>query len=325
MVQSTQWQVGQGHDPGTLLLGIEGLAVAAVEGDADEGEGRLVHVVIEEVGAAACPACGVLSSSVKEHVTTRPRDVPYGPDPIRLVWHKTRWRCRETLCPRKTFTECLPTVPARSRLTTRLRAECGQLVADTDSCVPAAGLWYGVSWPIAHAAYVAYVQPVLEQPLPDVRVLGIDETRRGKPKWAQDADTGRWQMVADWWQTGIVDALGTGGMLAQVDGRTSSSVTGWLDTQPDSWKSSITHVAIDLSGSYLKAVRSALPDAVVAADLFHLVRLANDTLTKVRQEATRTVRGRRGRAKDPEWANRRKLLTGHERLSEPASTRCGTS
>lgn len=158
-----------------------------------------------------------------------------------------------------------------------------------------------------------------------VRVLGIDETRRGKPKWAQDADTGRWQMVADWWQTGIVDALGTGGMLAQVDGRTSSSVTGWLDTQPDSWKSSITHVAIDLSGSYLKAVRSALPDAVVVADRLHLVRLANDTLTKVRQEATRTVRGRRGRAKDPEWANRRKLLTGHERLSEPASTRCGTS
>lgn len=84
-VRSRAWsrvrsgQVGQGHDPGTLLLGIEGLAVAAVEGDADEGEGRLVHVVIEEVGAAACPACGVLSSSVKEHVTTRPRDVPYGP------------------------------------------------------------------------------------------------------------------------------------------------------------------------------------------------------------------------------------------------------
>jgi len=96
LVQSTQSQVGRGHDPGTLLLGIEGLALATVEADTDEGEGRLVHVVTDDVGAAACPACGVLSSSVKEQVTTRPRDVRYGPDPIRLVWHKTRWRCRET-------------------------------------------------------------------------------------------------------------------------------------------------------------------------------------------------------------------------------------
>lgn len=39
-------------------------------------------------------------------------------------------------------------------------------------------------------------------------------------------------------------------------------------------------------------------------------------LTDVRQHATRDVRGRRGRKKDPEWANRRRLLTGHEHLTE---------
>lgn len=117
----------------------------------------------------------------------------------RSGWYGTRHGggAAKPLCPRKTFTECLPAVPARKRLTTRLRAECGQLAADTDSCITAAGTWYGVSWPIAHAAYVAHVQPVLEQPLPHVQVLGIDETRRGKPKWAQDPTTGRWQMVAE--------------------------------------------------------------------------------------------------------------------------------
>jgi len=54
--------------------------------------------------------------------------------------------------------------------------------------------------------------------------------------------------------------------------------------------------------------------SVVVADRFHLVRLANDMLTEVRQHATRELRGRRGRARDPEWANRRRLLTAHEHL-----------
>ena len=33
--------------------------------------------------------------------------------------------------------------------------------------------------------------------LPLVSVLGIDETRRGKPIWAQDPSTKRWVLVAD--------------------------------------------------------------------------------------------------------------------------------
>ena len=69
-------------------------------------------------------------------------------------------------------------------------------------------------------------------------------------------------------------------------------------------------MAIDLSASYAKAVRDALPDAVLVADKFHLVALGNQMLTEVRQHATRQARGRRGRKKDPEWAARRRLLLG---------------
>ena len=50
-------------------------------------------------------------------------------------------------------------------------------------------------------------------------------------------------------------------------------MTGWLAAQPDSWREQVTHVAIDLSASYAKAVRDALPDAVLVADKFHLVAL----------------------------------------------------
>jgi len=313
LVQRTHARARDGQRGATLLLGIEGLAVASVA--LEDGGGRVVDVVTDEETAAACPTCGVISTSVKERATTRPRDVPYGQDPIRLVWHKTRWRCRERACPRGSFTESLPAVPARSRLTTRLRAECGQHVAEGARCVLAAVDRYRVSWPIVHAAFIAHVDAQLAAPVPIVEVLGIDETRRGKPIWAQEPVTGRWHIVADRWLTGIVDAAGTAGLLGHVDGRTAEVVADWLKEQPQPWRAAVSHVCIDLSASYAKAVADALPEAVIVADRFHLVRLGNDMVTAVRQRATREDRGRRGRKKDPEWASRRRLLTAHERLS----------
>jgi len=76
-------------------------------------------------------------------------------------------------------------------------------------------------------------------------------------------------VVADRWHTGIVDAAGTGGLLADIDGRTAAKVAQWIAEQPDSWRAGITHVAIDLSASYLRAVTDALPNAVVVADRFY--------------------------------------------------------
>jgi len=156
-----------------------------------------------------------------------------------------------------------------------------------------------VSWPVAHAAFVAHVAPRLAEPLPAVEVLGIDETRRGKPVWAKDPVTGRWRLAADCWHTGIVDAAGTAGLLAHVDGRTAATVAEWVGAQPEPWRAGIKYVCMDLSASYLKAVTTALPDAVVVADRFHLVRLANDMLTELRQRVTREDRGRRGRNEGP--------------------------
>jgi transposase len=73
-------------------------------------------------------------------------------------------------------------------------------------------------------------------------------------------------------------------------------------------------VTVDLSASYAKAAREALPGAVLVADRYHLVQLANDMLTQVRQRVIRETQGRRGSKTDPAWAARRRLLTGHERL-----------
>jgi transposase len=56
----------------------------------------------------------------------------------------------------------------------------------------------------------------------------------------------------------------------------------------------------------------------VSVNAFHLVKLANDALTQVRQRLARDRHGRRGRGSDPAWANRRLLLRGANTLSPGA-------
>lgn len=78
---------------------------------------------------------------------------------------------------------------------------------------------------------------------------------------------------------------------------------------------------IDPHAGYAAAVRELLPRARLAVDHFHLIMLANKAVTAVRQRVTRDLLGRRGRATDPAWANRRLLLRARERLPERALAR----
>jgi transposase len=295
----------------TLLLDLPGVSVLRVEVEA--GGGRVVHVATADEMAAACPDCGVFSTSVKQHRTTAPRDIPYGQNGIALVWHKRRMRCQETLCGRTSFTESIEQVPPYARVTGRCRAAMARSVGDENRSVSEVAAGHGVSWPTTHRAVVAYGDAVLGEPQP-VTVLGIDETRRGRPRWTQDASTCRWTRT-DRWHTGFVDISGTQGLLGQTLGRRAVNVTDWLDARSPVFRAAITHVAIDPAAGYAAAVRSALPEAVIVVDHFHLIQLANTMVTDVRRRLTRDLRGRRGRKADPEWVNRRRLLTARERLS----------
>ncbi|WP_374118616.1 transposase [Streptomyces sp. 8L] len=51
-------------------------------------------------------------------------------------------------------------------------------------------------------------------------------------------------------------------------------------------------------------------------DPFHVVQLANKMLSTLRRRTTAELRGRRGRASDPEWKARRRLLRNREDLTD---------
>jgi len=298
----------------SLLLGIDGLVVDSVL--IGEFGRRVVHCSTDPELAGWCPDCRQQSSSPKERVTTRPRDVRIGPDRPDLLWHKRKWHCRVAECERKVFTESLPEeIPARARITTRARRAAAQSIGDHLRPVSGVAAEFGIDWRIAHDAFVAYADEVLPAGPPPVRVLGIDETRRGKGKYEIETSTGV-KVWVDRFDTGLVDLEGTGGLFAQVNGRTSEVVISWLKEQNPEWRAAITHVSMDTSATYARAARLALPNAVVVVDRFHLVALANRAVTEYRRELAWARRGRRGRKIDPEWAQRNRLLRAGETLTD---------
>jgi transposase len=185
-----------GPDSATALLGLPGLRVIDVEATADA---TTVHVRTEPGVGAACPDCHTPAKRCKEEVVTSPRDLPCGGQAVLLVWHKRRWYCQHPDCKRKTFTESLPGLPPRCRLTTRMRAHLGAAVADSGRTVAEVSATNQVAWHTSHRAFVARVDPQLSAEPGPVTHLGIDEIRRGAPRWGVHPDTGETTQLADRW------------------------------------------------------------------------------------------------------------------------------
>ncbi len=295
-----------------MLFGVEGLQVTDAQALPD---GTLEVWAVTGHPAAACPDCGKAAGRVHETVLARPRDVRRVGDMVRVWWVKRRWKCEAPGCPRKTFTERVPQVPPRCRLTARLREQAGAEVAGRGITPEEAARHAGVSWPVAHAAFAAAADPVLDQAPAPVAHLGIDEHRRGRPRWRLDADTGEYALLADRWHTCFFDLSGDQGLLGQVEGRTADDASYWLAQAAPAWRDAIRVVAIDMCSIYASAVRRMLPGAQIAVDLFHVVHRAVKMTGDVRRRVVRGKYGRRGRSGDPEYGIKNLLVRNLEHLS----------
>jgi transposase len=299
-------------DPAVVLFGLEhDFAVLEVERMSVDSIKVVVELTARE---GPCPACGVLTSAVKERPLGRLKDLPAAGQRVELWWRKRRLACRETLCPRRSFTQTCTAVRPRGRVTERLRDRMATAIATSNRAVADVAAEYGVSWPTAHQALIAAAARWLPAPTP-TRVLGIDETRFRTVRWILDGIS--WKR-SDPWLTSFVDCSieGPGSLLGLAPGRTGGCVKEWLAEQTEQFRHQIDTVVIDPSAPYASGIRASLPNAVIAVDKWHLVALAHTMVTEVRQRVTREQLGRRGTTADPVWVNRRMLLTGAEHLSD---------
>jgi transposase len=86
--------------------------------------------------------------------------------------------------------------------------------------------------------------------------------------------------------TSVVDHR-VGAVVWCAPGRNAATLQAFFDLLGDR-KRSIRAVSIDMSGGYEKAIRDAIPDAEIAFDPFHVVRLAQRAVDQVRRDEWNT-------------------------------------
>jgi transposase len=304
---------GSQRDAASAIFNLPDYRVTAVEEDA-EGTRR---IEVECTAAPGCPVCGVLAVRVHSRRRQRVRDLPVA-GPVQLVWVKRRWFCDQGRCPRGTFSEVTDQVPAFARSTARLCQALVAAVVVSGRAASEVARAHRVSWWLVVSMLTAAADLLGDPDDVLVRRLGVDEHRYRSVRFFRDGN-GDWRRYEPWMTT-LVDT-DTGRVLGVVDGRDSAGVGAWLATRSPAWRAAVEVVAIDPSAAFRKALREHLPAAAVSVDAFHLVKLANDMVTAVRQRVTREAKGRRGRLADPAWVNRRLLLRAGNTLSPAALAR----
>jgi transposase len=316
MYEFTSGSRGCARDAASLIFNLPGYRVIDAV-DLPLG-GRRVRVQAES-GQGSCPDCGVASARVHAWVQQRVKDIPAGGELVQVVVRKPRLVCQQPDCSRVTFTQVSEQLPTRARCLSRLRGEVADAVIGSGRSVHEVAGAFALSWSTVQAAGSA----VAAVSLPDVdamavRHLGVDEHRFAHVRFFRD-ESGRWHRVEPWMPT-FVNA-DTGQVLGVIDGRTSAGVTDWLTARSPAWRARVQVVAIDPSAAFRSAIRTCLPDAEISVDHWHLVRLANLMLTRVRQRVAREQLGHRGRKDDLVWAHRMLLLRAGDHLSARAAHR----
>jgi transposase len=185
----------------------------------------------------------VISSRVTGRPVSRVKDLPHGPTGL-VVWvRKRRFVCAEAGCPKRSFTQVSGQLPARSRLTVRLRVKVASAVARTNRAVSDVAAEHGLSWWTVHRVLVAAAAAALPAPAPTA-VLGIDETRTRRVRCL--FEDGAWSR-SDPWMTSIVDLDPShrSAVIGLTPGRTGACVEAWIKLTGNAFRDAVKVVAID--------------------------------------------------------------------------------
>jgi transposase len=285
------------------LLGLPGFKVLDV---VESATGELTVTVETTVEVAGCPGCGVRAEA-QDRMPVTYRDLECFGRPVRLVWVKRRWRCREADCDAKTWTETDEAMASRVLLTRRAAVEVTVQVGRDARPVAEQARRFAVAWETIHTAVEEFGRPLVDDParVGTVRQLGVDET-------SYKAATPEHATV---YATGMID-LDRRIVIDLIEGRAGADLRRWLLSQPGGWLKAVKVVATDLTDAYRAGMTGLLDHARKVADPFHVVRVAQRCLDAIRRRVQNEQLGHRGRTDDPLYKIRKILLTGDERLTD---------
>lgn len=169
--------------------------------------------------------------------------------------------------------EQLAFVEAGARYTKRLADLISGLCRHMN--ISAVAHWTGLAWRTVKDMDRSHLQATLPtlhpRDITGVRVLGVDEVARAK---GHDYVT-------------VVYDLDSGALLWVGDGKSADSLSVFLAELSQETADGIQAVAMDMGPAYQAAVKAQLPKATIVFDRFHVMKLYNDVIRKVRKSEFR--------------------------------------
>lgn len=220
---------------------------------------------------AVCSHCG--SDRLNGHGRNEQviRDMPTHGKRVAIYVDTRRWRCQAC---GKTFMEALPAVNAKREMTDRLTKWIGQqsLKRTFASIADETGLDEKTIRNIFRD-YINELEAEFRFETP--KWMGIDEIHLIKPRC-------------------VVSNIANNTIVDMLPNRNKDTVAKYLTNMPN--KGMIQYVAMDMWTPYRDAVQAVVPDARIVIDKFHVVRMANDAVEKVRKSlrADLSAKERRG-------------------------------
>lgn len=205
---------------------------------------------------AKCPYCGKYSSRIHDHYIRNVADLPVFQNRTVILLKTRKFKCINSRCYRKVFSEQTPSILRYSRRTKRvakvLASFAIELTARQGSIFSMQLLIDVSSSTLTRIAHDQQLADIMQP-----KVLGVDD-------WAYRKGVSYGTIIIDMETSRPIEMLPT---------RNGHALKKWLLKHND-----VKIITRDRSGSYAAAIKEACPNAVQVADRFHLLMNLSDAL-----------------------------------------------
>ena len=80
----------------------------------------------------------------------------------------------------------------------------------------------------------------------------------------------------------VVSNIETASLLEVIDSHKSDEIIEVLKAQPTQMRENVKEVSVDMWGGFQKVIKEVFPNALIVIDRFHVVKLVNKALNKIR-------------------------------------------